>query len=157
MLTQIIFKRTFRRMIKNKEKVLAYMSNLGTWETRLNDETRMLMQSIRSSVDVEKFIHKNGRINVSGFMNHIKKYHPRFYNSKMYQKYNKEVIHLQRKIRYEKQVINKYTRWFNEDVLTHLFLSKIWGFERIPFKVWNIGRDINAVSEEFNEVPHVRF
>lgn len=108
---RIIFFRAYRRFIKNRQRIDNFKSNLGTWETRLNDESRMLINSIKGSVDAEKFINKSGTINVSGFMSYVKQQYPHFYNSKIFQDYNKQVIHLQGKIRYEKQIINKYTRY----------------------------------------------
>jgi len=145
------------KMIKNREKVLAYTSNLGTWETRLNDEARMLINSIQGSVNAEKFINKSGKINVSGFMNHVRQRYPKFYNSEMFRKYNKQVIHLQGKIRYEKQAINKHIRWFNEDVLRHPYLSRLWNFETLSYGVWNKGRDVDTVSGELNMLNKERF
>jgi len=150
-------KRQYRRFIKNQEKVKAYMSNLGTWETRLNDESRMLINSIKGSVNAEKYINKAGKVNVTGFMNHVKQRHHKFYNSQTFKQYNKQVIHLQGKIRYEKEVINKYTRFFNEYVQRHPFLAKVWNFELLPYNIWNEGRNVKSVSKEYNELNKAQF
>lgn len=157
MITQKLFSGLFARMIKNKEKVNAYISNLGTWETRLNDETRMLINSIKGSVNAEKFINKQGNINVKGVIEYVKERHPKFYNSKMFQQYNNRVIYLQGKIRHEKEVINKHTRWFNEDLQKHSLLCGLWGFERIPYEVWNYGRDVELATGEYNKLNQQQF
>ena len=156
-LCKIVCFRMYRKFVKNRERIEQYKSTLGTWETRLNDESRMLINSIKGSVEAEKFINKSGRINVSGFMHHIKQRYPHFYNSKIFQSYNKQVIYLQGKIRYEKQIINKYTRFFNQDVQIHTFLAKLWGFELLPYDIWNEGRDVKMVSKEYNELNKVGF
>ncbi len=150
-------KRHFIKFVKNQEKVKAYMSNLGTWETRLNDESRMLINSIKGSVSAEKYINNSGAVNVSGFMNHVKQNHKKFYNSETFKQYNKQVIHLQGKIRHEKEIINKHTRFFNEYVQRHPFLAKVWNFELLPYNIWNEGRDVKSVSEGYNELNKVQF
>jgi hypothetical protein len=149
--------KTYKQFIKNRERIDQYKSNLGTWETRLNDESRMLIQSIKGSVDAEKFINKSGTINVPGFMSYVKQQYPQFYNSKNFQDYNKQVIHLQGKIRYEKQIINKYTRYYNQDVKLHPYLAKVWDFKELPYDMWNEGRDVEKVSEEYNKLNEAQF
>jgi len=151
-----IYRRKYRRFIKNREKTKAYVSNLGALETRLNDEARMLINSLKGSVDAEKFINKSGKINVRGFTSYVKQRYPKFYNSRMFKKYNSQIIHLQSKIEHQKEVINKYTRFFNEDVQKHPFLSKIWGFELMDYGKWNLGRNVEMVSKEYNELNKYR-
>ena len=157
LLCKFIFKKPYRRFIKNNEKTKAYRSNLGTWETRLNDETRMLINSIRGSVDAEKFINRTGNINTNGFISYVKQRYPHFYNSDIFKEYNKQVTHLQGKIRYEKQVINKFTRYYNEDIHNHPILAKIWGFESIPYETWNEGRNVQTASMEYNNTNQQHF
>jgi hypothetical protein len=153
---RVICFRTYKRFIKNRQRIDQYKSTLGTWETRLNDESRMLINSIRGSVDAEKFINKSGTTNISGFMSYVKQQYPHFYNSKIFQDYNKQVIHLQGKIRYEKEVINRYTRYFNQDVKLHPFLAKTWDFKELQYDMWNEGRDVEKVSEEYNNLNEVK-
>jgi hypothetical protein len=148
---------TYRRFIKNRQRIESYKSTLGTWETQLNDETRMLIQSIKGSVDAEKFINKSGPINIRGFMSYVKQQYPNFYNSRMFQNYNGRVTFLQGKIRHEKEVINKYTRYFNQDVKFHPFLASVWDFEELPYDIWNEGRDVEKASDEYNRLNDTKF
>jgi hypothetical protein len=123
----------------------------------LNDESRMLIQSIKGSVDAEKYINKSGTINVSGFMSYVKQQYPHFYNSKNFQDYNRRIIKLQGDIRNEKEVINKFTRKYNTDLKHHPTLAKIWDFKELSYDIWNEGRDVKKVSEEYNTVNAVSF
>jgi len=149
--------RTYKRFIKNRQRIEAYTSTLGTWETQLNDQSRMLINSIKGSVDAEKFINKSGTINVSGFMSYVKQRYPYFYNDKKFQDYNRQVIYLQGKIRYQKEIINRYTRYFNQDVQIHPFLASVWKFEELSYDIWNKGRDVKKVSEEYNKLNDTKF
>jgi hypothetical protein len=63
---------------------------------------------------------------------------------------------LQGKIRYEKEVINRYTRYFNQDVKLHPFLAKTWDFKELQYDMWNEGRDVEKVSEEYNNLNEVK-
>lgn len=154
---RVVFSTVYNRITKNQQRIDQYKSNLGSWETQLNDESRMLINSIKGSVSAEKFINKSGTVNIGGFMNYVKQQYPHFYNSKMFQDYNRRITHLQDKIRSEKGVINKYTRYYNTDLLQHPILTKVWGLEELSYGVWNEGRDVEKVTQEYNNINSVKF
>jgi hypothetical protein len=148
----------YAEIIKNKEKVKAYRSNLSSWETQLNDQSRMLINSIRGSIDATKHLSSSGRINnISRFRTYIQKTNPRVYNTESFKMYMKQIIYLQGKIRYEKQVINNHTRFYNESIQNNPSLAKIWEFDVLPYESWNDGRDVPLVTREYNNINNQQF
>lgn len=149
---RIIFKKKIYQIIENKNKIEHYKSTVGLIETQLNDTTRKLINSVKGIVEAEKYINKSNITNLTGFMNTIQQKYPQLYSSENFRRYEQIIIKLEQDIKHEKSVVNKYLRYYNTDIEKYPIISKICGYEKIEIINWNNGRDINKVTEEYNNL-----
>lgn len=145
-----INKRKYNKIVEYKNKIERYKGHLSAKESQLNDILRKLVSAVKGFADSEKIINKSSIRNVGGFLNNIKKLYPKVYSSGHFYNYERKVYKLEKEITHERIMVNRYISKYNLKLDESPILANKWNFKKEEVIIWNTGRDIQNVSQEYN-------